>query len=75
MCKDVRLDCSVDQWRCTSGSCIPKRWWCDSENDCSDGSDEADCETSKYGSGSRISEGVGQLSKSQLSNIKKSEFV
>ena len=35
--------CSAGQFSCfTSGVCLPWRWTCDSEPDCSDGSDESD---------------------------------
>ncbi|CAF3583830.1 unnamed protein product [Adineta steineri] len=32
--------CSIDQYQCLSGQCIPQEWICDGEWDCSDGSDE-----------------------------------
>lgn len=32
--------CSVSEFRCSSGRCIPAHWYCDGGSDCSDGSDE-----------------------------------
>lgn len=40
--------CGPEQFRCTSGNCIPLRWSCDGENDCSDESDEDPKRCSKY---------------------------
>ena len=40
----IKRDCAVDDFRCQDNSrCIPKRWVCDWDNDCPDGSDENDC--------------------------------
>ena len=33
--------CTHDEFRCNYGGCIPKRYRCDGEDDCDDGSDEA----------------------------------
>ena len=35
--------CTHDEFRCDYGGCIPKRYRCDGEDDCDDGSDEANC--------------------------------
>ncbi|KOB75022.1 Lipophorin receptor protein, partial [Operophtera brumata] len=32
--------CTASEFRCKSGRCIPASWRCDSEKDCTDGSDE-----------------------------------
>ena len=40
----VKLDCAMNYFRCQDNlKCIPKRWVCDWDNDCPDGSDENSC--------------------------------
>lgn len=36
-------DCSKDEFKCKNGRCIFRRWMCDHDDDCGDGSDEANC--------------------------------
>ena len=38
---NIEKKCSDEQWKCDNGQCITKKWLCDLENDCMDGSDEA----------------------------------
>ena len=35
--------CSHDEFKCDNGQCITKRWKCDFDEDCRDGSDEKYC--------------------------------
>lgn len=37
--------CSASQFTCTNKQCIPLRWKCDGDSDCSDGFDESGCPT------------------------------
>lgn len=41
----LNRDCTEMEFRCSDGSCISLTWRCDFEQDCSDGSDEAECGT------------------------------
>lgn len=35
--------CSLSQYSCSNGHCIPTQWKCDEEDDCQDNSDESEC--------------------------------
>lgn len=38
----AHFECEQNQFRCDKYRCIPKRWVCDEDEDCIDGSDEAE---------------------------------
>jgi len=45
-------NCSSDQFVCSQTmKCIPKTWLCDKQDDCGDGSDEANCQKKKCENG------------------------
>lgn len=35
--------CSASEFTCVNYHCVPKRWMCDQDDDCGDGSDERNC--------------------------------
>lgn len=39
----VSRTCDSTYFRCHNAHCIPGRWFCDDDQDCSDGSDESEC--------------------------------
>ena len=41
---DVTGGCSVDQFRCPTGRCVPLSFLCDNDDDCGDRADEFNCE-------------------------------
>lgn len=46
ICGELAFQCHGSFFRCAHGLCIPKRWRCDNERHCLDGSDEKDCAAS-----------------------------
>ena len=47
VCKQLVDQCTLNDFRCTSGQCIPKELACDGNYDCLDESDEHVCVNSK----------------------------
>lgn len=45
--EDVNQVCKENHFRCSSGECILEVYLCDTSRDCSDGSDEEDCNRNK----------------------------
>ncbi|PIK59037.1 hypothetical protein BSL78_04064 [Apostichopus japonicus] len=41
--KDLLQSCPSHQYKCSNGKCILSSWVCNGENECEDGSDEAQC--------------------------------
>ena len=39
--------CTPEEFTCDNGNCIQKKWLCDLEDDCGDGSDERKCPDNK----------------------------
>ncbi|MBS3118521.1 LDL receptor domain-containing protein [Candidatus Woesearchaeota archaeon] len=39
----VTTSCTLEEWQCTDGACIPIAWHCDGGNDCNGGDDESGC--------------------------------
>ncbi|KAG8132424.1 hypothetical protein E2320_010278, partial [Naja naja] len=38
----AKKTCAESDFTCNNGHCIPSRWKCDGEEECSDGSDESE---------------------------------
>ena len=41
LCTTDNHSCPVDQFKCPTNRCIPKRWLCDGADDCGDNEDES----------------------------------
>ena len=66
------LDCQCLQFRCKTGKCVPEHWRCDYEDDCGDGSDEAECPDMECDSATQFSCSNGQcINKSWVCDMEK----
>ena len=55
------VTCSEAEFLCDDGHCILKRWLCDGEHDCKDGSDEKDGVCGEYPHSSHRNNKIVQL--------------
>ncbi|KAK7886674.1 hypothetical protein WMY93_026295 [Mugilogobius chulae] len=46
MSDEMDCSCEESEWRCGNGVCLPKDVVCNGKQDCEDGNDEANCQTS-----------------------------
>ena len=51
--------CTATEFTCANSKCVQKRWLCDQEDDCGDGSDEDDCPASECDGENEFSCGDG----------------
>ncbi|KAM5255351.1 SCO-spondin-like [Ctenodactylus gundi] len=52
LCEELALGCAEEEAVCQeSGHCVPRKWLCDNQDDCGDGSDEEGCATPGCGEG------------------------